>query len=120
MREILIKWLREGLELQTGEELYIPCDNKVAQGDFYNSLRKELAVMRGLDSEEAAKLRISSAYKDRQFWVTIKKIALTPLTAFKKDNEGQVSRVTISNDKDKLRIQRLKEASYVKETNNVL
>jgi len=115
MRDILVKWIQQGLVLKTGEELYIPCDNKVAQGDFYNSLRKELNVYRNIDPEESAKLRVSSSYKDRQFWVVIKKIALTPLTAFKKSNDGEVSRVTIQNTKEQQRLERLKEADHVKQ-----
>lgn len=117
MRELLIKWLREALELETGEELYIPADNKQAQQDFYSALRKELNVMKSIDTEEAAKLRIFTTYRDSQFWVVIKKIAITPLVAYKKDTEGKISRVKLSNDKDKERLERLRkeEVGYAKE-----
>ena len=111
MRELLIKWLREGLALKSGEELYIPADNKTAQNDFYQALRRELHILRQIQPEEASKLRISTTFKDGSFWVVIKKIALTPLVAFKKDTDGVVSRVEIVNDKNKLRIAKLKEAS---------
>lgn len=115
MRELLIKWLREGVALQPGEELYIPVDNQTSQTDFYNLLRKELTVMRQLDSE-AVKLRIFTTFKDRQFWVVIKKITVTPLVAYRKGLNGTVERVNITNDKDKLRIVRLKEADNAKKT----
>lgn len=114
MRELLIKWLQEGLKLGSGEELYIPADSKLAQQDFYQAIRKELIVLRSIQPEAASKLRISTTYKDGQFWVVIKKIALTPLVAFKKNNEGTVSRVEISNERDKLRIATLKETDNVK------
>ena len=114
MRELLIKWIREAMAMQSGEELYIPADSKQASDDFYGLLRKELNILRTIEPEEAAKLRASTAFKDSQFWVVIKKIAVTPLVAFKKDVEGTVSRVTISNDKEVQRIQRLKEATYDK------
>ena len=111
MKNLIIQWLYKGLELESGEELYIPVDNKVAQSEMYNALRKELGVLRQIDAEKAAKLRISSTWKDNAFWVVLKKISVTPLVAFKKDADGTVSRVTIVNDKDNQRIQRLKEAS---------
>lgn len=116
MRELLIKWLREGMALQSGEELYIPADSKIAQNDFYQALRRELHILRQIQPEDAAKLRISTTYKDVQFWVVIKKIALTPLVAFKKCNDGTVSRVEISNEKNN-RIYKLMEAEYGNEDN---
>ena len=108
MRELLIKWLYEGLELETGEELYIPADSKVNQQDIYQLLRKELNVLRNIDAEKAAKLRISTNYKDGQHWIVLKKISVTPLVAFKKDRDGNVSRVSIRNEKDMERIKLLK------------
>ena len=110
MRELLIKWLREALELETGEELYIPADNKQAQQDFYAALRKELTVMKSIDTEEASKLRIFTTYRDSQFWVVLKKIVITPLVAYKKDAQGNVSRVKLSNNKDKERIEKLRQS----------
>jgi hypothetical protein len=116
MRELLIKWLNEGIAMQSGEELYIPTDSAAYQKDLYNLLRKELCILRSIDAENAAKLRIYTVYKDRQFWVVIKKINVTPLVAFKKTAEGVISRVTISNEKEKQRLVRLKEADHVKKT----
>lgn len=114
MRELIIKWLREGLKLESGEEIYIPTDSKPNQSDMYNLLRKELAVMRQIDVSDASKLRISTTYKDSQFWVVIKKISLTPLVAFKKDIDGTVSRLTLTHDKHQERLQMLKEADHGK------
>ena len=114
MRELLIKWLQEGLALKSEEELYIPADSKANQADLYNLLRRELGILRQVDAENAAKLRISTVYKDRQFWIILKKISLTPLVAFKKDAEGTVTRVTISNERDKRRLERLKGEDHAK------
>jgi hypothetical protein len=108
MRELLIKWLREGLALQSGEEIYIPADNKTNQGDLYNMLRRELSILRNIDAEGAAKLRISTTFKDGAFWVVLKKISVTPLIAFKKNNDGEVSRITITNTSEQDRITKLK------------
>ena len=105
------------MNLNTGEELYIPADNSISQKDFYNAIRKELNILRNVNTEEAAKLRIYNTYKDGKFWTVIKKIAITPLTAFKKDSEGNVSRVVISNDKDKLKRQKLMEAHSAENAN---
>lgn len=110
MRDLLIKWLNEGMALQTGEELYIPSDNAVSQKDFYNAIRKELNILRNINTVEAAKLRIFNTYKDGKFWTVVKKISITPLVAFKKNSDGVVSRVEIVNEKDKLKRQKLMEA----------
>lgn len=113
MRELLIQWLRKAMEMKSGEELYIPCDTKVSQADFYSLLRKELGILRNIDSTEAVKLRVYTTYKDGQFWVVLKKIAVTPLVAFKKDIEGTISRVHISNTKDQERLEMLKAKEVV-------
>lgn len=120
MRELLIKWLREAMELQSGEELYIPADSKLSQEDMYGLLRKELTVLKSIEPEEAVKIRISTTFKDKNFWVVMKKVTVTPLVAFKKDIDGTVSRVAISNDKDKLRMEKLKELDHAKKTYTLL
>jgi TusA-related sulfurtransferase len=112
MRELIIKWLREAMQLSSGEELFIPADSKTAQDDMYSYMRKELNILKNIEPEEAVKLRISTTFRDKGFWVVIKKISVTPLVAFKKDVNGEVSRVSISNDKDQLRLARLKEADH--------
>lgn len=94
MREILINWLHESLKMDTGEEMYIPADSKDHQKELYKAFRKELDVMRDIDPESAAKLRVGTAFKDLKFWVMIRKINATPLTAFKKGTDGVV-KVTI-------------------------
>lgn len=95
MREIIIGWLHEGLTMKTGEELFIPSDSKDHQRELYKYFRKELDIMRELDPEGAAKLRVSTQFKDLRFWVVIKKINATPLTAFRKGTDGVV-KVTIT------------------------
>lgn len=109
MRTLIVQWLHEGLKMNTGEELYIPCDNEQSQKDNYQLFRKELNTLRAVSPTEAAKLRVFSTFKDTQFWVVIKKISVTPLVAFKKSADG-VSRVTISNDRDAQRLANLKGA----------
>lgn len=113
MRELIIKWLYEAMELETGEELYIPADNEANQKDLYSMLRKELGILRQLQAENAAKLRIYPQFKDMNHWVVIKKISVTPLVAFKKSTDGKVSRVHITNDKEQARINKFKEAANV-------
>lgn len=98
MREILIKWLHEGLKLETGEEIYLPVDSEPEQRSTYKNLRKELDILKCIDPVNAVKLRISTSYKDSKMWVVIKKISVTPLVAFKKGING-VERVKIEHKK---------------------
>jgi len=109
MREIIIKWLREATQLNTGEELYIPTDNQTAQKDTYGLFRKELEILRRIEPEESAKIRIYTTYRDGKFWVGLKKVSITPLVAFKKDADGTVSRISITNERETDRIKMLKE-----------
>lgn len=97
------------MQLTTGEELFIPTDSQTAQKDTYSLFRKELEILRHIEPEESAKIRIYTTYKDGKFWVGLKKVAITPLVAFKKDVNGTVSRLSITNDRETDRIKMLKE-----------
>lgn len=98
MRTLIIKWLHEALKLQTGEEIYIPADNKDTQKDLYKMFRRELDTLREIDPEGAAKIRVGTAFKDMKMWVMLRKVSVTPLVAFKKSASG-VERVSITNDR---------------------
>lgn len=106
MRDLLVQWLYKALEMDTGEELYIPSDNKDNQKEMYKQFRRELDTMRKLDPENAAKIRVSTTYKDTKFWVVLKKVSVTPLTAYKKGANG-IERVQIVNERDALRREKL-------------
>lgn len=96
MKEIIMQWLYKGLELKTGEELYIAADGKDHQKELYKMFRKELEVMRNINPEDAAKLKIGCTFKDLRFWIFVKKMNITPLVGFKKSDD-EVTRVTVAS-----------------------
>jgi len=103
-REIVIKWLHKATEeLTTGEELLFPAETKPDQKDKRRLFINELRILNKIDPVAAAEIQIYSRFRDHRFWVVIKKIAFSPLVAFKRDVKGNIERVIIEDDSEKMR-----------------
>jgi len=104
VREIIIKWLHKATEeLATGEELLFPAETKPDQKEKKRMFIAELKILNKIDPVAAAEIQITSRFKDHRFWIVIKKIAFSPLIAFKKGLDGKVERVLIDADSEKFR-----------------
>jgi hypothetical protein len=116
-REIVIKWLHKASEeLVTGEEMLFPAGTDPDQKDKRKAFIKELRIFSKIDPIAAAELQITARFRDHRFWIVIKKIAFSPLIAFKKGRNGKVIRIIIEDDAEKLRrIGLMKEDGYLLE-----
>lgn len=113
-REIVIRWLQKACdELDTGERMLFPAESQQDQKDKKKLFLKELKVLAKVDPVAASQLQITHRFEDHRFWVIIKRIAFSPLIAFKKDKEGNVERITMEDDSEKLRrLSLMKEDGY--------
>ena len=104
VRQIVIKWLNKAMEeLAVGEELAFPATTKPDQKEKKRMFINELKMLHKIDPVSASEIQITSKFRDHRFWIIIKKIAFSPLIAFKKNIDGSVERVLMEDDTEKLR-----------------
>ena len=107
-REITIKWLQKASEeMESGETMLFPADSRQDQKDKKKLFLKELKTLAKVDPIPASQLQITAKFEDHRFWVVVKKIAFSPFIAFKMNKDGNVERVTMEDDSEKLRRLRL-------------
>lgn len=107
MKDILTEWIQQGVRLQTGEELYIPTAHKHEQKDFFRDLRGALKTYKEIDPVGGSQIRIFLTYKDKLYWVVMKKVNVSPLIGWKKGVDGRLTRVLVQS-RETDRIERLK------------
>ena len=112
-RQIVTHWLQKANELSTGEELLFPTETKTDQKEKKRLFIGELKIFAKIDPVAASQIRVTTRFDDHRLWVVVKKIAFSPLIAFKKGTDGSVERVTIEDNSEKLRrIRLMKEDGY--------
>ncbi len=106
-RALIIKYLKEAIELDYGEELYIPAESKSDQMHLLRTLIQEIRVLERIDPIMASSLIMHGAFKSHRLWVVLKKVASSPTTAFKKSESGEVERIDFAFDSERSRRLRL-------------
>jgi len=96
-KEIRVKWLHEVLSYMTGEEIYLPCEGKREMKALYKRFVADLRELEEIDPLEGTKIHISISFKDMKHWVVLRKVAASPLVAYKKDVEGAISKVRLDS-----------------------
>ncbi len=103
IREIIIKWLQKASEMEPNERMLFPADTRRDQKEKCKLFLQELKILAKIDPIGASQLQVTTKFEDHRLWVVVKKIAFSPLIAFKKDKDGIVERVIIDDDSDKMR-----------------
>lgn len=101
--QIAKAWVEKTLALKQEQELYIPCDSKSAQASLKTRLygaRKEYA---SVDPIAAEGISFSPVYRDGKPYIKCYKSAQQANVAWLKDENGVLSEVIISADKDRTR-----------------
>ena len=106
-RALVIKYLKEAVDLEYGEELYIPAESKNDQMHLLKTLIQEIRVLERIDPLTASSLIIHGAFKSHRLWVVLKKVVSSPTTAFRKGTGGEVERVNFDFDSERSRRIRL-------------
>lgn len=98
-KEILLSWIKRSLEeLKTGEEFYLPCHSKDQQKVLFKAFKKELSTLEKIDPMAGASLDVYYTFRDKRFWVVLRKIVPEMSIGFKKDLSGVTSKVTIEGN----------------------
>jgi hypothetical protein len=99
--------------MTTGEEMLFPAETRTDQKEKKRLFLNELKIYAKIDPVSASQLQVVTRFDDHRLWIVVKKIAFSPLIAFKKGTDGSVERVTIEDDSDKLRrLTLMKEDGY--------
>ena len=103
-RRIINKWLNSVSEgLSSGEELLLPAKSKQDVKQQQVLFLRELRILSITDPIAASQLLIVTRFKDHRFWLVIKKVAFSPLIGFRKDKDGKVERVEITDSSERRR-----------------
>ena len=103
-RRLAQKWLQNVIdELSKGEELLLPAKNKQDVKEKQRLFVDELRVLTKIDPISASELQVATRFKDHRFWLVVKKVAFSPLIAFKKGRNGEVERVIITDSSERRR-----------------
>lgn len=92
-----IEWIRKALELKSGEDLYLPCENRVSQRELLVIYKRELRLLKKIAPEDEAKLLVTKVFKDHRYWLILKRISASPLVGFVKRTTGEVEKCYISS-----------------------
>lgn len=80
--QVINEWFERILTLEEGEEIWLPCSDKVHQGSLktqFYSKRKEFAIT---EPKKAERLSFSPKLKDGKYWIVAYKKAIDPTLAY--------------------------------------
>jgi len=89
--------------MEVGEFMLFPANTRQDQKDKRKLFNRELKILHKVDPVAASQLQITQKFEDHRFWVVVTKVAFSPLIAFKKDKDGNVQRIIMEDDSEKLR-----------------
>jgi hypothetical protein len=105
-RDLVIEYLRQAINLQFEEELFIPAESRNDQLHLMRSIIQEIRILEKIDPITASSLIVHAAFKSHRMWVVLKKVVASPTTAFIKTEDG-VERVEFKFDSERARRLRL-------------
>jgi hypothetical protein len=106
-RSLVIQYLKEAIDLDFDEELYIPAESRNDQMHLLRTVIQEIRILERIDPVTASSLIVHGAFKSHRLWVVLKKVSASPTTAFRKGRDGEVERVTFEFDSERSRRLRL-------------
>lgn len=102
-RKVARRWLQKALEnLAVKEELLLPAKNKADAKQMLKLFTKELKKLVIIDPT-AIEMQITTKFKDRRFWLVLKKVPFSSFIAFKKGENGKVERVLLEESAEEKR-----------------
>jgi hypothetical protein len=107
LNQIYSLWIQRAVELNPGEKIFLEADSAKEQKRMERELGKEREAYAQVDPIEASKVAIRNTFKDRKHWVVIEKMANSPLVGFIKDAGGEISKITLGAEPEKIRRIRL-------------
>jgi hypothetical protein len=101
MTQIARAWFEEGKELSIGEAIFIRVTDKKEQTSLALEFEKERKLFSSFDPVHASQLFIQKTLKNMKQYVVIERKYRSPYTAFFKDTEGNLSKLTIDPERNR-------------------
>jgi hypothetical protein len=95
MSEISNVWFEEIKKLDFDQALFFRVANKTEQIDLANALEKERETFSKFNPLHASQIFINKTLKNRKQYVTAERKYRSPFTAFFKNSDGELSKLTI-------------------------
>lgn len=102
-RKIIIQWLQKTLEAEIGEEYYLNVHAKDEQKRLLKAFKDEIKILSKIDPVGASQLYPFPRFKDKRYWVGIRKVAVSLTVGFKKDAAGTITKVELFTEGDVIR-----------------
>ncbi|MCP3924869.1 MAG: hypothetical protein GY714_20005 [Desulfobacterales bacterium] len=97
--EIAKVWFDEVKQLKIGEAIFLRVANKTEQTNLASEMEKERKEFSSLDPIHASQLFVNKVLKNLKQYVVIERKYRSPYTAFLKDTEGNLSKLTIDPER---------------------
>ncbi len=102
-RQVIIKWLHKTLNAEIGEEYYLNVHAKDEQKRLTKAFKDEIKILSKIDPIGASQLYVFSIFKDKRFWVVIRKVAISLTVGFKKVLDGSLVKEELEDNAEEVR-----------------
>ena len=102
-------WFEEIKKLEIDQALFFRVANKAEQTELANDIDKERELFAKFDPLHASQIFINKTLKNMKQYVVVERKYRTPFTAFFKDSEGNLSKLTIDPERRRQLILMLKD-----------
>lgn len=120
MSEIASVWFEEAKKLEVGQALFIRVADKKEQLQLAAAFEAEKKLFSKITPVHASQLFIIPTLKDRKQYVVIERKYRAPFTAFKRDTNGQFSKVTVDPDRRRVLTLMIKDGHMREEIEDTL
>ena len=102
--DIASSWItKASQDLETGEEFFVPMENRDIQKSYLKIFKKELQGLERVDPISSNSIHIYPTIREGKFYLVLKKLKPSILVRFKKDLAGVVSKTELDEDQRKRR-----------------
>ena len=118
--EIAQVWFEEAKKLTVGQALFVRVVDKKEQTTLANEFEEERRLFAQLEPVHASQIFINKVLKDRRQYVVLGRKYRAPFTAFKRDDKGQFSKLTIDPERRRILTLMMKDGKTREEAEEVL
>ena len=118
--EIAQVWFEEAKKLTVGQALFVRVVDKKEQTILANEFEEERKLFSQIEPVHASQIFINKVLKDRRQYVVLERKYRAPFTAFKRDDKGQFSKLTIDPERRRILTLMTKDGKTREEAEEVL
>lgn len=118
--EIAQVWFEEAKKLSVGQAIFVRVVDKREQTILANEFEEERKLFSQIEPVHASQIFINKVLKDRRQYVVLERKYRAPFTAFKRDDKGQFSKLTIDPERRRILTLMTKDGKTREEAEEVL